>query len=98
MGDPPERIYDDLRLQPSLSLVRNVTVDLTAAGRIAHHRPPITVRLDNVDHGGVNHVAALPIDPRAHTLSWNGTGHQHDAAVVAGEHGSARDRAFDTQV
>ena len=75
-----------------------MAIHLTATGRIALHGTPIRIGFDDIDHGGVNHVATFPVDPRAHLFSRDSPVNQHDPPVVPGEHGAAGDRAFDAQV
>ena len=75
-----------------------MAIHLTATGRITIDGSPVRLGFNDVDHGGVDHVATFPVDPGAHAFSRDGPVNQHDPPVVPGKHRPAGDRAFDTQV
>ena len=75
-----------------------MAIHLAATGWITVQGSPIRLRLNNVDHSGVNNVATLPVNPCAYSLARDSPMDQNDSPIVPGEHRPAGYRAFDTQV
>ena len=88
---------DDLRLETKLTGVRDVAKDLAPTERISGHLTPIGICLDDFDNGGVEHVAALAVDPDANGLPGNRAGHKDDPTFGAPQDRPPNDRSLDPQ-
>ena len=98
MSDPSKGVGNNLGFQSPLTVVTDVEIHLPATGRITIDGSPVRIGFNDVDHGGVDHVATFPVDSGVHSFSWDGPMNQHDPPVVSGKHRPTGNRAFDTQV
>ena len=95
---PAERVHQNLLLQLALPVVprcARTSIRRTRDRRSGSRRSGLaSITSTTVAHQDWRDVS---IDARAHALAGNGAGHEHDAAVVPGEHAPARHRALDGQ-
>jgi hypothetical protein len=89
--DSGHRVTNELRLERELSRIRDVTIRLPAARRIAVHDSPVSVRRDHVDDSRMNHIASFAIDTNAYMLTRDGAVDEYDTTLMARQHRATND-------
>ena len=82
----PKRVADDLGLQLQLTSVGHVRERASAAPGHANDRPPIGAGLQHLHRLRQQHVSLGVLDHDAYVFAWDRARHQHDTALMAGQH------------